>query len=184
MCWESFCLNTTGNCVLIPNGVIDCSCLNDCHDCENAYINFQGVVDCYWCNGVQVKHSSVWKNRGCFDKSNVPSNANSRSNLYGECGDWKHNVCAHGGGLSGGDIAAIVLSGAGAAAIAASALGAAILLAWFLKRKRSHGEDAVLQHCSWDHNVHDNPYFVAQGNFTSNQLFDGGGVPSPDFITP
>jgi hypothetical protein len=184
-CFDVTCDASSGECVLKLNGVVDCTCIDNCDGClsvdravPNAYnlsVEFNETVEngaCWWCPDNPGS--------GCYNRINfetgqpvvyVDSNGNAVDRPYPSCFSDHGQCSSGGGGLSGGGIAGVVVAAVVASGLGVGALGAALLVARMLKNLSAVGEDAVLTDVAFELNAADNPFH--QSKWTTSDLTAG-----------
>jgi len=162
VCWDVTCEASTGDCVLVANGVVDCSCINDCTACTAAFskTNYTRKGDhdrklgCWWCTGQNGKGA------GCFNRylpnkgdKEIPAPKN-----HGPC--YKNSdPCGGGGGITGGQIAGIVVGILGLSSLAALAIALGALLVRYFTAAGTPPANASLTDLAFDKNVKNNVFY-------------------------
>jgi len=161
ICWDVTCDKNSGDCVLRTNGVVDCSCITDCSACTavfditDRHSTAHRTLGCYWCVG----QTGSGKNKGCYNHY-LPgdSTAYPAPNNAGRC-YTNDSPCGGGGGLTGGQIAGIIIGILGVTSLALLAIAIAILLLRYFAGAGTPPANACLTDLAFDKNVKNNCFY-------------------------
>jgi len=176
VCWSGVCNPTNGDCELESNGVIDCSCIDNCAICtaesEAALNDTTGrTLSCYWCDGSGGTNNT--NNQGCYNRRKVGSNKIlPPPKNAGTCFNTSSGCATGGGGLTGGEIAGIVVGVVGFAGAALALLALAALLARWAAASGTPPADALLQDLDFNSNVNENVFFQPLGSSGENVMYE------------
>jgi len=179
VCWDTACDASTGSCNLIPNGVVDCSCIDDCTACTAAYdasnrdSSTSRTLSCYWCVGA----SETGFPPGCYNRmlpgSNVVLPPPTRA---GSC--YTDNSPCGGGGLTGGQVFGVFAGTFGASALAAFFAACCALIVRYFSTAGVPPANASLTDLAFDKNVKNNCFYEGASLQNFSALYA-----EPKFIT-
>jgi hypothetical protein len=157
VCWDVTCEASSGDCVLVANGVVDCSCINDCAACTasvNPSASGGRKLSCWWCTGEDGKGP------GCFNRY-LPGDSSKQIPApkgHGKCYS-DSSPCGGGGGLTGGQVAGIVVGILGLSSLAALLLALGALLFRYFTAAGTPPTNASLTDLAFDKNVKNNVFY-------------------------
>jgi len=179
ICWDAVCQASDGHCQVVSNGVVDCSCITDCGVCTavfditNRNSTARRTLGCWWCAGT----GSDKRGRGCYNRI-LPGSTHYINKPTGKGSCYSDNSACGGGGLTGGQIAGIVIGILGLTGVALFVIAMAVLLIRYFTAAGTPPANACLTDLAFDKNVKNNVFYEGAQLDQCSALYS-----EPHFIT-
>jgi hypothetical protein len=179
ICWDVVCQAADGHCAVVSNGVVDCSCITDCGVCTavfditNRNSTSRRTLGCWWCSGTGSAHTG----RGCYNRI-LPGSSVYLPKPTGKGSCFSDNSACGSGGLTGGQIAGIVIGVLGLTGVALFVIALAILLIRYFTAAGTPPANASLTDLAFDKNVKNNVFYEGAQLDQCSALYS-----EPHFIT-